>query len=350
MREVNLDAETLGVIAAIGNMLLSGIVTVIIKAQSKDLKPAGLLLIQTVVSSISFLIIVAAMGDFMLMFTIGWNALLPLISAAIMGIIIGNLLYFASLQLIGVSKAYPIAMTYPLLTYVLEVAFFPDVSFEWLKLLGIAIVIIGVVFISLSKVNGENSKSKMALSDATENELDNNESTTDIKLVETKSEIVDSAIDISIKKSSPFKSKLVLGIILSIISAVTWATGTTLIRYGLEQTDVNIITLNGARMAFLVPISLVIFFSMNRGKNKSKFTWKNVSFVAIAALLGLVAANIIYLFAVDTIGSSTPAVIAASGPLIATPLSILFLKEKVDWKIILGTFLTIGGIALILLL
>ncbi len=345
-----MEPETLGIIAAIGNMLLSGIVTVIIKAQGKDLKPSGLLLIQTVVASFSFLIIVAAMGDFMLMFTIGWKVLLPLVSAALMGIVFGNLLYFASLQLIGVSKAYPIAMTYPLLTYVLEVVFFPDVNFEWLKMLGIVIVIIGVVFISLSKVNGENLGNEKPLPDETENELDENKSTIDSNIDEIKFENVDPAIDFNEQKFSPFKNKLILGIVLSIISAVTWAAGTTLIRYGLEQTDVNIITLNGARMIFLVPITLVIFFGTNRGKNKSKFTWKNTSFVAIAALLGLVAANIIYLLAIERIGSSTPSVIAASGPLIATPLSILFLKERVDWKIILGTILTIGGIALILLL
>ncbi len=345
-----MEPEVIGVIAAIGNMLLSGVVTVIIKAQGKDLKPAGLLLIQTIVSSISFLIIVAAMGDFMVMFTIGWKALLPLITAALMGIVIGNLLYFASLQLIGVSKAYPITMTYPLLTYIFEVIFFPDVYFEWLKLLGISVVIIGVVFISLSKVNGENSNSEIELPEATEIVLETNESTADTKTIEMKSTINDSEIGSRIEKPPLFKSKLVLGITLSIISAVTWATGTTLIRYGLEQTDVNIITLNGARMAFLVPISLVIFLSTNRGKNKSKFTWKNISIIAVVAILGLVVGNIIYLLAIENIGSSTPAVIAASGPLIATPLSILFLKEKVDWKIILGTFMTIGGIVLILLL
>ncbi len=345
-----MDPQTIGVIAAIGNMLLSGIVTVIIKAQGKDLKPSGLLLIQTIVSSISFLIIVSAIGDFMLMFTIGWKALLPLISAAIMGIIIGNLLYFASLQLIGVSKAYPIAMTYPLLTYIFEVIFFPEVSFEWLKLLGIAVVIIGIVFISLSKVNGDNSKSKEPILDASKNENAISEGTIDTKIVEIETKISNPEIDTRNQNPPLFKSKLVLGIVLSIISSVTWATGTALIKYGLQQTDVNIVTLNGARMAFLVPISLVIFLSTNRGKNKSKFTWKNISFVAISALLGLVVANIIYLLAIKNIEASTTAAIAASGPLIATPLSILFLKERVDWKIIIGTLLTIGGIIIVIII
>ena len=138
---------TIGVLAAIGNMVLSGGVAVVIKYVGKELKPPAILLIQAIVSSISFLIIVSIMGDFMLMFTISWKALVPLILAAHMGICIGNLLYFGSMQIIGVSKAYPITMTYPLLTYILEVLIFPDVSFEGLKMLGIIIVIVGSNFL-----------------------------------------------------------------------------------------------------------------------------------------------------------------------------------------------------------
>ncbi|MHA1442000.1 MAG: EamA family transporter [Candidatus Heimdallarchaeota archaeon] len=103
-------------------------------------------------------------------------------------------------------------------------------------------------------------------------------------------------------------------------------------------------------MFCLIPITLIIFTVTNRGDNKSEFSWKPLLLVSIAAVLGLFVSNILYLYALDLIGTSTPAAIAASGPIIATPLSILFLKEKVDWKIILGTLLTVGGILLVLLL
>ena len=337
-----MDSATIGVLAAIGNMVLSGGVAVVIKYVGKELKPSAILLIQAIVSSISFLIIVSIMGDFMLMFTISWKALVPLILAAHMGICIGNLLYFGSMQIIGVSKAYPITMTYPLLTYILEVIIFPDVSFEWLKMLGIIIVIVGIVFISLSKVNGDGSKSETPSDE--ENILN-----TETVEGEEKTPRTEESIETNVNAKSPLiKSKMVLGIIMSIIAAITWATGTTLIRYGLEQTDVAIIPINAARMVFLIPTTLIIFLSTNRKKNKSKFTWKNISIMTVASLLGLVLSNIIYLEAIARIGSSTPSAIAASGPLIATPLSMIFLKEKVDWKIIIGTLLTVGGIIMVI--
>lgn len=330
-------------------MIFSGIATVIVKSQGRELKPAALLLIQAFVSSISFIIIAAAMGDFLEMFRINWIALLPLVVAALFGIVLGNFMYFTSLQLIGVSKAYPIAMTYPLLTYIFEVIFFPDTNFIALKLIGILVVIIGVIFISLSQVN--NPVEKIPIEEISSDDQDN---TQDVSMIEVKDLDAENELSgVKVERMSieeNLKRKMIFGIILSALAAVTWASGTILIKFGLQNTDVDVIPINAARMFFLIPVSIPIFFLMNKGENKSKFTWKSVSLVAIASLLTLVASNILYLLAIDLIGASTPAAIAASGPLVATPLSILFLKEKVDWKIILGTLFTIGGIIMVIFL
>ena len=104
------------------------------------------------------------------------------------------------------------------------------------------------------------------------------------------------------------------------------------------------------RLLFLIPLSVALFYVTKEHKKVKKITWKSFALVALAALLSLFVANICYLKALDLIGTSTPSAIAASGPLVATPLSILFLKEKVDWKIILGTVLTIGGNILVILI
>ena len=103
-------------------------------------------------------------------------------------------------------------------------------------------------------------------------------------------------------------------------------------------------------MTLLLPITFTLFLATKKKTNHYKFSWKAVSFIVLGALIGLFASNIFYLKSIDLLtGTSTPAAIAASGPLITMPLSILFLKEKVDWKIILGTILTIGGNALVIL-
>jgi DME family drug/metabolite transporter len=319
----------LGILEAFGNMVFSGVATVIYKSQGKSVKPGLMLVIQTIVSAISFQILTASTGNFYEMFKIPITALVAFIFAAVLGIIIGNFLYFTSLNLIGVSKAYPIAMTYPLLTYVLEIMFL-DGSFHWMKLLGIISIIVGVIFISISQSN-KNSDDELIRSKNTEGEEKTHHNN---KLF-----------------SKISKNKTFFGIFLALITTITWASGTTLIKYGLNHTDVEIIPINGARMIFLIPFALIIHFvTRKKNEDKQKITWKNVTIVGIGALFGLVMANVVYLMALDAVGTSTTAAIAASGPLITTPLSVIFLKEKIDWEIIKGTILTIIGNILVVLL
>ncbi|NHJ49788.1 MAG: DMT family transporter [Asgard group archaeon] len=320
----------LGILAAFGNMVFSGVATVLYKSQGKNVKPGLMLVIQTIVSAISFQILTASTGNFHEMFKIPITALVAFIFAAILGIIIGNFLYFTSLNLIGVSKAYPIAMTYPLLTYILEIIFL-DGTFHWMKFLGIISIIVGVIFISISQSNNNNDDESIARIEKSEEELNNQ------KRGKFFSKI--------------YQNKTFFGIFLALVTTITWASGTTLIKYGLNHTDVDIIPINGARMIFLIPFALIMHFATRKkNEDKQKITWKSVSIVGIGALFGLVVANMVYLFALDVVGTSTTAAIAASGPLITTPLSVLFLKEKIDWEIIKGTILTIIGNVLVVLL
>lgn len=335
-------------------MVLSGVAAVIYKSQSDKIKPIAMVLIQTITSAISFLILTAVMGDFLLMFQIPWQAFLPLVFAAIMGIIIGNFMYLTSMRFVGLTIAYPIAMTYPLLTYVYEIIIF-GAAFDWLKFLGIILIIGGVVAISFSQKNDAISE-EVELPDA---KLTSNlEKTNDSILLNSKPEQSEPKIleetEKSEKTESKFKqlieNKKLLGVILALLATVTWATGTTLIKVGLDRTDIDVIPISGARMTLLLPITFTLFLATKKKANHYKFSWKAVSFIILGALIGLFASNIFYLKSIDLLlGTSTPAAIAASGPLITMPLSMLFLKEKVDWKIIIGTILTIGGNALVIL-
>ncbi|HUT82271.1 MAG TPA: DMT family transporter [Candidatus Bathyarchaeia archaeon] len=328
------------ILAAIGNMILSGIATVIYQSQNEKMKSTLMLFLQTSVAGVVFIIIASAMGDFKELFKIDLYPFLAFVFAAITGIVIGNFLYLTSMRLIGVSKAYPISMTYLLMTYIMEMLFLEG-KFKWLMLVGIALVTVGVVLISLSKVN----KKKIDTIEITENEI-----------IETHDSIEKNEVTITEQPESPLFLKLkkhanLVGVSFALIAALTWASGTSLIKYGLNNTpDVDIIPINAARMIYLIPITFTAFLFTYRKPPKKTPGWKSYLLVGIAALIGLVGANILYLIALDSLGTSTPAAIAAAGPMIATPLSIIFLKEKVDWKIILGTAFTIGGLIVISLI
>jgi drug/metabolite transporter (DMT)-like permease len=300
-------------------------------------------------------LILGKLSDFVL---ISWQAFLPLVGAAILGIIIGNQIYYYSLKLIGVSRAYPISLTYPLITYIFEIIIFKE-PFSWLKLIGIFLVIAGVISIAFSKVRKKKEKAvadsdtnaDMPIVNNSEKEQVLNASLpssgiSPINEKESKSVVNET----SIEKGQLENKTLFLGIGLALISASMWTTGTLLIKFGLTLTNADIITINGARMLTLIPISFVVFMSSNKTTKKNKFTWKSVLLVMLGAAIGTVVGNILYLNAIDLVGPSTASAINASGPLIATPLSILILKEKVNWRIILGTLCTIGGILIIILL
>ncbi len=335
-------------------MILSGVATVIYKSQSDKIKPMAMILIQTITSAVSFLILTAAMGNFLDMFRIPATAFLPLLFAAILGIILGNFMYLTSLQFIGLTITYPIAMTYPLLTYVYEILIF-GADFDWLKLLGILLIIGGVVMISLSQINKKATKiDELPETKLTNDREDlNNQDLVDEKVVNLDPRILEETKDSEkpVRKFSLlYKNKKIFGVILALLTTITWATGTTLIKIGLDRTDIGIIPISGARMTLLLPITFTLFLATKKKTNHYKFSWKSVSFIIVGALIGLFVSNIFYLKSIDILaGTSTPAAIAASGPLITMPLSILFLKEKVNWKIVLGTILTFGGNALVIL-
>lgn len=99
------------------------------------------------------------------------------------------------------------------------------------------------------------------------------------------------------------------------------------------------------RIVCVTPISLLIFASTSRGKYKSKFSWKGLLFIIIAGLIGNTAGGLLYAFALQYSTAST----TAAAPLIATPLSVIFLKEKISWKLVVGITITICGIWLIIL-
>jgi drug/metabolite transporter (DMT)-like permease len=354
---------------ALASMMLTGVSTVIKKSQGKELKPIAILFIEAIVTGLSFFIIVAIQGELRAAFTVVWWVFLPLFTAAFLWIILGEITYLTSLEKIGVSKAYPISMTYPLLTYILSMIFLGE-EFIWLKLIGIVLVIIGVIFISFSKKEEKNLKKTNKIEKSTEgvdhtkeNILVNDNNDNPIKLEEddnpgninssSKNRDLKSdekIIPTSFTFSDLLGKELLIGVTLALLTAIFWASGTTLIKYSLDRTELGITVLNCSRMLALVPISSVIFLTLNKGERKSSFTWKNIGLIILVAILSLVLGNITYLWAVNYAGASSSAAINAAGPLIATPLSILFLKEKVNWQVIAGTLLTVGGIILIILM
>ena len=141
--------------------------------------------------------------------------------------------------------------------------------------------------------------------------------------------------------------KLLAGLIAGIITAILWATGTTILRALSPGIDAAAVAT--AQLTPAVVIIVVVFLIVRRGRVFSD----NVT-PGTASLMGLTGAmtaglgTILVVFAVQRIGAGPTAVLFAMSTIFALPLGVIFLKERVTIWGIAGAALAVGGVALLI--
>jgi len=71
--------------------------------------------------------------------------------------------------------------------------------------------------------------------------------------------------------------------------------------------------------------------------------------IALAGLVGTTIGSLLYVYAVVTAGAARTAILSSTSPLLALPLSIAFLGERLTRRILAGTLLCVAGIVLVVL-
>ncbi len=346
-----------GEIAAISGAVCFGVGNVIIKSQGNKISPFAINAIRLTLSAIIYFIIIASMGIISSTFNLTWRVALFLAGGTFIGVVIGDIIFFFSQQLIGLSKAYPIAVSYPLMTYILGLIIGSE-DFHWARIVGVTLVIGGVYLVSIS-TKGKEIENQRTNEETGIEIAENLEKTPEDKLLEnnelqkekTENHSKEKGV-ITREETQKVKLKkkyLILGIGGALTTAICWTIGTVLMDQAFNNQDLEGLPATAFRIICVLPVSLLIFTSTNRGKYKSKFSRKGLLFIVIAGLIGNTAGGLLYAFALQYSTASTTAAITAAAPLIATPLAVIFLKEKISWKLVVGTLITISGIWLIIL-
>jgi drug/metabolite transporter (DMT)-like permease len=234
---------------------------------------------------------------------------IPFLAASIiLGAGIGDLLYLTSQSRIGVSRAFPIAMSFPIITYFFSILLLGE-PLLLTRFAGVILAIVGISIITREQARQHNDQSHHTGEPA-------------------------------LRKSD------IIGITLAIFAAFSWASATVILQVGLvgaDPIDSNLIRILIGSL-FLLPLFL---FARRQGmlmppKHATKY-------VVIAGFFGMGIGSILYVNAVFFTGAAVTSVIAATAPLFALPFTITFLKEKVTPLIILGTILTISGVWFVIL-
>ena len=291
----------LGVGVGILGAALYGISVVIYKSQSEQITALSISALKMWIAlPIMSLLIVLSIGASPL--SLSYDTICLLSLSVILGGVIGDTIYLISQERIGVSYAFPISTSYPILTYFFTVFFLSEPPLL-VRFFGVIIAVIGVILISREQQNEPNITGDISKAD-------------------------------------------LLGIFLAIMTSILYAAGSTILQIGVQ--DIDPITGNFVRVlvgsfAFVPLVSVAIQGGM------SLPTKHAMKIVGIAGFFGMGIGSLLYVASVKYAGATVMSVISSTAPLFAVPISVFYLKERLTKKAVLGITLTLVGIILVVL-
>jgi DME family drug/metabolite transporter len=226
---------------------------------------------------------------------------LALALTALIGPGIGDLLYFASIRLIGVARAFPISMAGSTLFTIALAAAVAGEVITGAVLAGALLVIAGIYLIAV----------RPAVAD------------------------------------SPAQRLSRRGIAIVLTAGALWAISTVMLRVVTEGVSAPVAS------SIRMPAAAVFAFALARATGKAAWPFhygrRSVLILAAAGLMGAGAGSILYVLAVQEAGAARTAVLSATSPLFVLPLAALLLHERITARVGLGTVLTVAGIWLVTL-
>ena len=273
---------------------------VVYKSQSDSIRPLA-------ISSIKMWVALAFMTALVILpissepFYIPQEALAYLIVSVILGAVLGDFFYLTAQERIGVSYAFPIAMSFPIFTYLLAIAIGleePLLS----RSVGILLAVIGVILISKEQGKNEDRTVK--------NKLDK------------------------------------VGVGLALLVAILYALGTVLLQVGVQ--DISPIDGNFVRVAF-GSVAFIPLFLVAKHRGMPMPPRRTAKIIAVAGLFGMGLGSLLYVSTVKFVGAAVTSVIGSLSPLFALPISIIFLKERITRVVMIGVAVTIAGVILVVL-
>ncbi|MFX1331900.1 MAG: DMT family transporter [Promethearchaeota archaeon] len=293
-----MDEFTFGVILGVLCALFFAVQNVVIKWIGEDVRPVAANSIRVWISlPIVFFIAVNPFRQSNLALPL--ETYIALVLSVFFAAGFADTVYYQSQDRIGVSSAFAITNTYPIVTYVLAILFLGD-SWIPVRFLGVVLAISGIILISREQ---------------------------DVQYLD-KPEVKTGGLD-------------KIGYFMAAITAIMYALATIMVDIGttgVDPLDANLIRLACGSL-MLMP---AFYFSRRRGMRMP--SRHGIKVVAGAAILGMALASTFWVASVKFVGATISAVLGSTSPLFALPLSMRYLDETVNWKVGIGTLATIIGI------
>tara|TARA_Y100001978_G_scaffold24952_1_gene21391 strand:- start:1333 stop:2103 length:771 start_codon:yes stop_codon:yes gene_type:complete len=217
--------------------------------------------------------------------------------ASLCALALGDTLYLIALKEIDVSRTMALTGTFPLMTLFWQILLL-DASFDPTLMLGSALVVSGLFFLSRNNTTGEQ------------------------------------------------PVRLHWGFTLSLIAALCWGFSTTLLKPA--SVHMSVIQTNAIRMPL---IALVLFFTHILPSDHERLRGiqvRSLLIVSATGLLGMGVGAYLFIYAITQADPAKVVTLTSISPLFGMLLAAMFLREKVTLRIAIGVVLCMGGVYAVL--
>ena len=137
----------------------------------------------------------------------------------------------------------------------------------------------------------------------------------------------------------------VFGVVLALLSTLSWSFGTV---YTARQKSSTGILFNvGLQMLFAGIIILVICAATGKYVNPATATFESWWAISYLIVFGSLVAYSAYVFAISKLPATQVSIYAYINPVVAVLLGWILLSEKMSPNILVGSFVTLGGVYLV---
>ncbi len=313
-----------GELIALLSALLWAMASVLLTIGARQIHVIPLNLVRCVLSTAFFWALLPFFGGFKALATIPPTAW-PWLVVSVLGLlVVGDTLYFRSMDLAGVSWALPVASINPLWAVILA-AVFVDEPLTWSLVLGTLLVIVGVILVSKSAGPG------------------------DLVVPANSAAPVASAEPAPVVAAKPGTTALSTarrtGLLLAFVVSVLWAVGQVALKPA--TAGVHSVIANSVRQPLGMVMLLGLTLTRGQWRELKKLDCRSWGIIVIASLVGTGLGTLFFIMAIQMTGTGRTAVLTSTAPLMAIPFSMLWLRERPTRWTIVGTLLTTAGIALV---
>ena len=311
-----------GELIALVSALLWAMASVLLTIGARQIHVIPLNLVRCVLSTTFFWALLPFFGGFKALATIPPTAW-PWLVVSVLGLlVIGDTLYFRSLDLAGVSWAMPVASINPLWAVILAAVFIGE-PLSWSLVVGALLVIGGVILVSRSAAPGE------------------------VVVPANAAAPVASAGPLDAADSRPAAPSTArrTGLVLAFVVSVLWAVGQVALKPA--TAGVHSVVANSVRQPLGMLMLLGLTLARGQWRELKKLDRKSWGIIVIASLVGTGLGTLFFIMAIQMTGAGRTAVLTSTAPLLAMPFSMLWLRERPTRWTIMGTLLTTAGIVLV---